>query len=93
VALIVFLILRLTPGDPAAIIAGDNATPEQIAQMRQAMGLNEPIYVQFVQWIGQLLRADLGTSLLSGTSVNALIASRIWPTLYIALLTIVLSVL
>ncbi len=93
VALIVFLILRLTPGDPAAIIAGDNATPEQIAQMRQAMGLNEPIYVQFAQWIGQLLRADLGTSLLSGTSVNALIASRIWPTLYIALLTIVLSVL
>lgn len=92
VALIVFLILRLTPGDPAAIIAGDTATPDQIARLRESMGLNEPIYVQFVQWIGQLLRGDLGTSLLSGTSVNALIADRIWPTLNIALLSIVMSV-
>lgn len=93
VALIVFMILRLTPGDPAAIIAGDTATPEQIEGLRQAMGLNEPIYMQFIHWLGQLLRGDLGTSLLSGTSVNALIAARIWPTLNIALLTIVLSVL
>ncbi|GGB50912.1 ABC transporter permease [Tistrella bauzanensis] len=93
VALIVFLILRLTPGDPAAIIAGDTATPEQIARLRQTMGLNEPIYVQFVQWVGQLLRGDLGTSLLSGTPVNALIADRIWPTLNIAVLTIIMSVL
>ena len=92
VALIVFLILRLTPGDPAAIIAGDTATPDQIASLRESMGLNEPIYVQFFQWIGQLLRGDLGTSLLSGTSVNALIADRIWPTLNIALLSIVMSV-
>lgn len=92
VALIVFLILRLTPGDPAAIIAGDTATPDQIARLRDSMGLNEPIYIQFVQWIGQLLRGDLGTSLLSGTSVNALIADRIWPTLNIALLSIVMSV-
>ncbi|MGI6855538.1 ABC transporter permease [Mesorhizobium sp. 1B3] len=93
VALIVFLILRLTPGDPAAIIAGDAATPEQIAQLREAMGLNEPIYMQFLHWIGQLLQGNLGTSLISGTSVNALIADRIWPTLNIALLTIVMSVL
>lgn len=93
VALIVFLILRLTPGDPAAIIAGDTATPEQIERMREAMGLNEPIHLQFLHWIGQLLRGDLGTSLLSGTPVNALIADRIWPTLQIALLTIIFSVL
>lgn len=93
VALIVFLILRLTPGDPAAIIAGDTATPEQIAKLRVAMGLNEPIYMQFLHWVGQLLQGDLGISLLSGTSVNALIADRIWPTLNIALLTIALSVL
>lgn len=93
VAVIVFLILRLTPGDPAAIIAGDTATPEQIAQLRVAMGLNEPIYMQFLHWIGQLLQGNLGTSLLSGTSVNALIADRIWPTLNIALLTIAMSVL
>ena len=93
VALIVFLILRLTPGDPAAIIAGENATPDQIAAMRQAMGLKEPIHWQFIQWIGQLLRGDLGTSLLSGTPVTALIADRIAPTIYLSLLTIVFSVL
>lgn len=93
VALIVFLILRLTPGDPAAIIAGDTATPEQIARMRQAMGLDQPIHIQFLHWTAQLLRGDLGTSLLSGASVNALIADRIWPTFNIALLAIALSVM
>ncbi|KYO55319.1 ABC transporter permease (plasmid) [Tistrella mobilis] len=92
VALIVFLILRLTPGDPAAIIAGDAATPDQIEKLRQTMGLNEPILMQFIHWVGQLLQGNLGTSLLSGTSVNALIADRIWPTLNIAVLTIILSV-
>jgi peptide/nickel transport system permease protein len=92
VALIVFLILRLTPGDPAAIIAGDAATPEQIEKLRQTMGLNEPIYMQFIHWVGQLLQGNLGTSLLSGAPVNALIADRIWPTLNIAVLTIILSV-
>lgn len=93
VALIVFLILRLTPGDPAAIIAGDNATPDQIAAMRKAMGLDAPIFWQFLNWTGQLLRGDLGTSLLSGASVNDLIADRIAPTIYISLLTLLLSVL
>ena len=93
VALFVFLLLRLTPGDPAAIIAGDAATPEQLARIREALGLNDPIYVQFVSWIGNLLRGDFGTSILSGTPVIDMIASRMEPTISLALTTITLAVL
>ena len=65
VALFVFLLLRLTPGDPAAILAGDNATPEQLERIRTSLGLNEPLYTQFFTWIGRLLQGDLGVSLIS----------------------------
>ncbi|MBC9248175.1 ABC transporter permease [Paracoccus sp. 11-3] len=93
VAVFVFLLLRLTPGDPAAIIAGDMATPAQLERIREAMGLNQPLHIQFITWIGQLLRGDLGTSLISNTPVSSMIASRMGPTLAIALLTIIMSVL
>ncbi len=93
VALFVFLLLRLTPGDPAAIIAGDMATPEQLTKIRNTLGLNDPIAVQFFTWIGQLLRGDLGTSLISQTPVTTLIAQRLEPTLSLALFAIILSVL
>ena len=90
VALLVFLLLRLTPGDPAAIIAGDTATPEQLEQIRTALGLNDPLYVQFVNWIGNLLQGDFGTSILSGKPVMELIQARMEPTISLALTTIVL---
>ena len=93
VALFVFLLLRLTPGDPAAIIAGDNATPEQLMRIRISLGLNEPLYVQFITWIGQLLRGDLGVSLISGVPVLRMIGQRIEPTIAVALSTIVVSIL
>lgn len=93
VAVFVFLLLRLTPGDPAAIIAGDMATPAQLERIREAMGLNQPLHIQFITWVGQLLRGDLGTSLISNTPVAAMIADRMGPTLAIALLTIIMSVL
>ena len=93
VALFVFLLLRLTPGDPAAIIAGDMATPEQLERIRTSLGLNEPIAVQFVTWIGQLLSGNLGTSLISQTPVTTLIGQRLEPTISLALLAITLSVL
>lgn len=93
VAVFVFLLLRLTPGDPAAIIAGDMATPAQLERIREAMGLNQPLHIQFVTWIGQLLRGDLGVSLISNTPVSSMIASRIGPTFSIAILTIIISVL
>ncbi len=92
VALFVFLLLRLTPGDPAAIIAGDTATPEQLEAIRTSLGLNEPLLVQFVSWIGDLLRGDFGTSVLSGKPVLDLIADRMEPTISLALTTIILSV-
>ncbi|HEY9021476.1 MAG TPA: ABC transporter permease [Paracoccaceae bacterium] len=92
VAIFVFLLLRLTPGDPAAIIAGDMATPEQLERIREAMGLNQPIHTQFITWMGRLLQGDLGTSLISGTPVTTMIGQRIFPTLNLALLTIAIAV-
>jgi peptide/nickel transport system permease protein len=93
VALFVFLLLRLTPGDPAAILAGDNATPEQLDRIRASLGLNEPLYTQFFTWIGKLLHGDLGVSLISNVPVMTMISNRIEPTISIALSTIVLAVL
>ena len=92
VAIFVFLLLRLTPGDPAAILAGDAAAPAQLERIRDSLGLNDPLLVQFGTWMGQLLRGDLGTSLLSNTSVAGMIGDRLGPTLNIALMTIVISV-
>ncbi len=92
VAVFVFLLLRLTPGDPAAILAGDNATPEQLERIRNRLGLADPLHIQFLNWIEQLLRGDLGTSLISGTDVSSMIGTRIWPTINIAVMTIIISV-
>jgi peptide/nickel transport system permease protein len=92
VAVFVFLLLRLTPGDPAAILAGDAATPDQLERIRDRLGLNDPLHIQFLTWAGQLLQGDLGTSLISNTSVSSMIGNRIGPTINIALMTIVISV-
>jgi peptide/nickel transport system permease protein len=92
VAVIVFLILRLTPGDPAAVIAGDSATNEQIEQIRTSLGLNESIPVQFGIWAGNALRGDLGESFFFKKKVSELISQRLEPTLALALCTIVLAV-
>ncbi|MEL6520608.1 MAG: ABC transporter permease [Pseudomonadota bacterium] len=93
VALFVFLMLRLSPGDPAAVIAGDYATAEDVARIREQLGLSEPIVVQFTKWIGALLQGDLGTSIFSNKPVVELIGQRIEPTLLLALTTIIFSVL
>jgi peptide/nickel transport system permease protein len=92
IALFVFLLLRLTPGDPAAILAGDNATPEQLERIRTTLGLNQPLYTQFFAWIGSLLHGDLGTSLSSNQPVLKLIGQRIEPSIVVAISTIILSV-
>ncbi|MEJ0071546.1 MAG: ABC transporter permease [Pseudomonadota bacterium] len=93
VALVVFLILRLSPGDPAAILAGDAATPENIAKIRANLGLDRPIPVQFVDWVWQLLNGDLGSSLLSLQPVARTISQKIEPTLSLAVTTILFSVI
>jgi peptide/nickel transport system permease protein len=93
VALFVFLLLRLTPGDPAAILAGDNATPEQLERIRVSLGLHEPIYIQFFTWINKLLHGDLGVSLISNVPVLQMIGQRLEPSISIAVSTIILAVL
>jgi peptide/nickel transport system permease protein len=93
VALVVFLILRLSPGDPAAILAGDAATPENIAKIRMSLGLDRPILVQFVDWIWQLANGNLGASLLSLQPVAQTIGQKIEPTLSLTITTIVFSVM
>jgi peptide/nickel transport system permease protein len=93
VALFVFLLLRLTPGDPAAVLAGDNATPAQLERIRASLGLNEPLYIQFFTWINKLLHGDLGVSLISNVPVLRMIGQRVEPSITIAVSTIILSVL
>ena len=93
VALVVFLLLHLTPGDPAAVIAGDYARPEDIARIRAQLGLDKPLYVQFVTWLSAVLSGDLGVSIFSNLPVSQLIAQRLEPTIALSISTIVLSCL
>ncbi len=93
VAVLVFALLRLTPGDPAAVLAGDAATPEQMAEIRATLGLDRSLPEQFVVWAGHLLRGDLGQSYSYKTDVATLIGQRLEPTLSLAALTIVIAVL
>jgi peptide/nickel transport system permease protein len=93
VAMFVFLMLRLTPSDPAAIIAGDSASTEQIAAIRTKLGLNEPIVTQFMTWLGKILTGDFGESFFFKKTVASLIVDRIEPTLSLTVLTIIIAVL
>ena len=93
VSLVVFLILRLAPGDPAAAIAGNNATNEDIAKIRTQLGLDSSIPVQYGIWIGRVLQGDLGYSFYLSKPVTELIAQRIEPTLALALGTMMLAVM
>ena len=88
VGVCVFLLLHLAPGDPAAIIAGDNATPEQIAAIRAHLGLDEALPVQFLRWSASVLSGDLGVSIFSNTPVTTLIGQRLEPTLSLSLATL-----
>jgi peptide/nickel transport system permease protein len=92
VAVFIFLLLHLSPGDPAAIIVGDNATQAQIDAVRRQLGLDEPLAVQFVHWLAGVLRGDLGMSIFSHEPVGKLIAQRIEPTLSLATTTLLLAV-
>jgi len=93
VAVLVFLMLRLTPTDPAAIIAGDNATSEQVADIRTRLGLDQPIHTQFFLWGSRTLQGDFGESFFFKKKVAELILDRLEPTLSLAVITIVLAVL
>jgi len=92
VALLVFLLIHLAPGDPAALIAGDLASTDDIARLHTSLGLDQPLWRQFALWAGHLARGDLGTSIFTQVPVAELLAQRLEPTLSIAVLTILISI-
>jgi peptide/nickel transport system permease protein len=93
VALFVFSLLYIAPGDPAAVIAGDQASPEDVEKIRRSLGLDRPFMVRFTEWSLQILGGNLGTSMFTGLPVTELIAQRIEPTLSLMVVTLALAVL
>lgn len=93
VAVVVFMLVHMTPGDPAAVLAGEHATVEDVAKIRAAMGLDKPLQEQFFSWFWGVLQGDLGVSTSSNVSVSTLIYQRMGPTVSIALFTIVFAVI
>ncbi len=93
VALFVFSLLYIAPGDPAAVIAGDQASPADVERIRQGLGLDRPFLIQFGSWVWNILHGDLGTSIFTNLPVSAMIAQRIEPTLSLMAITLVLTIL
>jgi peptide/nickel transport system permease protein len=93
VSMLVFGLIVLIPGDPAVTLAGDTATPERVAEIRDQLGLNEPLITQYLDWLGGAVRFDFGTSLFSSQSVSDAISDRLPATLSLGAVTLVLSVL
>jgi peptide/nickel transport system permease protein len=92
VALFVFFLLHLTPGDPAAVIAGDDASPAEIEGVRRKLGLDRPMWEQFAIYIWNLMRGDLGTSIFSNLPVLTLVKQRMEPSIVLAISTLVVAV-
>lgn len=92
VAVFVFMLLHLSPGDPAVIIAGDFATEDQVDKIREQLGLNDPLYIQFGGWLINLLQGDMGQSIYSGLPVTKLIGQRVEPTLMLTLCTMIIAI-
>jgi peptide/nickel transport system permease protein len=91
VALFVFSLLYISPGDPAAIIAGDQASPDDVERIRASLGLDRPFLVRFFEWLWQVMHGDLGTSIFTNLPVSHMIAQRIEPTVSLMTLTLILS--
>ena len=92
VAVVVFSLLRLAAGDPAAIIAGDNATSQDVAAIRARLGLDRPLVEQFAIWVGRVVRGDFGESFFFKKQVSELILDRVEPTLALSVCTLVLTI-
>src|ERR1044072_7052375 len=92
VALFVFSLLFIAPGDPAAVIAGDQATPQDVERIRQSLGLARPFLVQFSDWGWPPMPFDLGRSIFTNLPVSTMIAQRIEPTLSLMVVTLILSI-
>ena len=93
VGLFTFMLLRVTPGDPAALIAGNEATQEEYVEIRERLGLDEPIYVQLGKWAGRILQGDFGQSIRSGKPVFELIRGRVGPSVSLTVATEIVAVL
>src|SRR6188474_1850007 len=92
VALYVFSLLYIAPGHPAAVIAGDQATPADVERIRQSLGLDRPFLIRFGEWLWQILHGDLGTSIFTNLPVAAMIAQRVEPTLSLMAVTLVIAI-
>ena len=92
VALFVFSLLYIAPGDPAAVIAGDQATPQDVERIRASLGLDQPFLVRFGGWAFRILQGDLGTSIFTNLPVTTMIQQRIEPTLSLMVLTLILAI-
>jgi peptide/nickel transport system permease protein len=91
VALFVFSLLYIAPGDPAAVIAGDQASPADVERIRAGLGLDRPFLVQFGSWVWRILHGDLGTSIFTNLPVSSMIGQRMEPTLSLMIVTLVLT--
>lgn len=92
VSLLIFTVMDLLPGDPAAIMLGTSATPETLAALRTQMGLDQPLPVRYLAWLAGVFQGDLGQSYTYGVPVAGLIAERLWVTLPLALMAVTLSI-
>jgi len=92
VSIVIFSIIHLIPGDPAEIMAGTNATEEQLISLRHQYGLDEPLWTQYFIWIGNVAKGDLGNSLINGFPVNELIMQRIPATIELAIAAAIIGV-
>ena len=93
VATIVFLMLRLVPGDPARAILGETASEEQIQSMRDKLGISRPIWEQYIDWLGDAIRGDLGNSIISGRGISSDIMDRFGNSAELILISVVLSLI
>ena len=93
VSVVIFLIIHLTPGDPAAVMLGDQADPEAIAALREALGLNDPLPVQYLRGLGGVLQGDLGQSLYSDESMISMLLSHLGPTLSLTVFALAISLI
>ena len=91
-AVLVFLLIHIAPGDPAALVAGENATPSQVEQIRQRLHLDKPLWEQFIIWSGNIIRLDLGDSIFSEIPVSRLIAQRLEATAVLAITAIISTI-
>ena len=92
VSLLIFTVMDLLPGDPAAIMLGTSATPETLAALRTQMGLDQPLPVRYLAWLAGVFQGDLGQSYTYGVPVAGLMAERLWVTLPLALMAVTLSI-